>query len=93
MAIQLIREFEDSGFSGNYWRLENLAIDRNGNGSAVFNLYKSQSDAQSGKRSVDSVTVQASGQISGSTTLVQIQTALENAAINTGAPLEGGTII
>jgi hypothetical protein len=95
MAIELETELPQGG-SANYWDLDRFYIHRNrggdDTGEGVFFLYNSAEDAAAGKISYKkSVRSTASGGVSGSTTVAQIVTALENAAIAEGGPLEGGT--
>lgn len=94
MAIELQREIDNTGLTGDYWRLDILSVDREGHASGKFRLYKDSAAASSGKGpTVLEVIVRKSGAISGSTTLAQIQTALQNAAIEPGAALAGGVIV
>jgi hypothetical protein len=97
MPIQLSREVENSGFTANYWRLDVLVVTRGKVGvndvlAGTFNLYKSAADFDT-KRQVESVGVSIVGNVVGATTATQMITALENAAIAEGGPLEGGEII
>ncbi len=98
MAIQLARELPQ-GVSANYWRLDRFFIHINyagdDYGEGLFNLYENAAAAAAGKEpfSNEKCRQLTTGAVGPGTTVEQIVSAIENAAIAEGGILEGGTIV
>jgi hypothetical protein len=97
MAIILSKEIENTGISGEYWRLDSISISRMKDSnqeilSGHFNLYKSKTDYDNDKRCISgvSVSVKLTGNISLSNTVGQLYTALYNEVIKIDESLKGG---
>jgi hypothetical protein len=96
MAIQLTKEYGETGLTGNYWKLKaiHITLDDNEDIELVvgsYKLYASSSDFSSKKKSIESQIVRLEGGKLASTDLPNIITALEAEIIKAGEGLEGGT--
>jgi hypothetical protein len=97
MAIILSKEIENTGVTGEYWRLDSISISRMKDSnlevlSGHFNLYKSQTDYDADKCRIPSstVSVRLIGNVLLSYTVTQLYTALYNEVVKVNEALEGG---
>jgi hypothetical protein len=97
MAIILSKEIENTGITGEYWRLDSVSINRMKDSnkeivSGHFNLYKSKTDYDNNKRYISGTTVSVRiiGNISLTNTISQLYTALYNEIMKVDGLLEDG---
>lgn len=99
MPVQLNTEVRNTGFEGNYWRIEAMVLDRSLKAACTYRLYKSHAEFLAGKNSVHQLSFNYDGlNLSSPATdvgdaLQNMQSQLDNAVIQPGAPLAGGVVV